>query len=202
MKFIGNNLLKFTSNFTVIDLETTGRSNKYQDVTEISAVKYRNGVKVDAFSTLIKAQHSIIPFVVGLTGITNDMIANAPKIEAVIEQVVDFIGDDIIVGHNVEFDYALIYTAYLDHCKHKMSNDYVDTLRVSRILNKDILNHKLETLCAYFDVERVVGHRALDDCLQTAQVYLKMYRKYALMQKEKEQQEGFYERLRLGQDNL
>lgn len=178
MRSVGENLLKFVPNFTVIDLETTGRSNKFEDITELSAIKYRNYKQVDAFSTLVKPDNSILPFVVELTGITEEMVSDAPKIDQVIKQFVDFIGTDVILGHNVMFDYGLVYDAYLATVGLRMHNDYVDTLRVSRLLNKDSKNHKLETLCAYFDVERLVGHRGSEDCLQTAEVYIKMKDKY------------------------
>ena len=195
MKFIGKPLLKFIGDFTVIDLETTGRSNKHYDITEISAIKYRKGVEVDSKSSLIKADNSIIPFVVNLTGITNEMIENAPRIGDVIESFVDFIGNDVILGHNVEFDYSLIFDAYLDKTGKLMNNNYIDTLRISRLMNKDVNNHKLETLCQHFEVTRDSGHRGLVDSKQTAEVYLKMYQKYRMLEKRKREQEAFYERI-------
>ncbi len=195
MRYVGKNLLQFVTNFTVIDLETTGRSNKFHDITEISAIRYRSGVVVDSFSTLVKARNSILPFVVSLTGITDEMLEGAPYIEEVIEEVVAFIGDDIILGHNVQFDYFLIYDAYSVCMDGIMHNDYIDTLRISRLLNKNIKNHKLETLCEYFGVERKIGHRGFDDSLQTAQVYLKMREKYLMLREQKREREGYYERI-------
>lgn len=193
MRSVGENLLKFVPNFTVIDLETTGRSNKFEDVTELSAIKYRNYKQVDAFSTLVKPNNSILPFVVELTGITEEMVADAPKIEDVIEAFVQFIDSDIILGHNVMFDFGLVYDAYFATTGLRMHNDYVDTLRVSRLLNKDSKNHKLETLCKYFNVERLVGHRGSEDCIQTAQVYIKMKDKYkALKQQHQEKPPKVY----------
>lgn len=198
MKFIGNSLLQFVKDFTVIDLETTGRSNLYKDITELSGIKYRNGKPVAFKTTLVKSENTILPFVESLTGISNSMIENAPKIEDVIESFVDFIGDDIILGHNVEFDYGLIFNAYHSLTGIEMRNDCIDTLRISRLMNKDIENHKLSTLCTYFGVARHVGHRGMDDSKQTAQVYLKMHEKYNLMRNKKQEEQRFYERLRLG----
>lgn len=195
MKFIGNSLLQFMGDFTVIDLETTGRSNKHYDITEISAIKYRKGKPVDSLSTLIKPDNTIIPFVVNLTGITDDMIKDSPKIGDKIVEFVNFIGDDVILGHNVEFDYALIYSAYYEKTGIKMNNDYIDTLRISRLLNKDIENHKLETLCKYFEVRRERAHRGFDDSKQTAEVYLKMYKKYYYLKNNKQNEGAFYERI-------
>lgn len=186
MRHKGRNLLKFVPDFTVIDMETTGRSNHFYDITEVSAIRFRNYRKVESFSTLIKSRNTILPYVVSLTGITDTMLTEAPTIEAIIEMFVSFIGHDIILGHNVNFDLNLIYDAY--HAIHHktLSNDYVDTLRISRLLNKDSVNHKLETLCCYFGVARDTGHRALVDCDQTAQIYIHMKRKYLKLQQERE----------------
>lgn len=164
--------------FTVIDAETTGRSDKADDVTEISAIKYRNGKKVDSFSTLIKAKNPILPFVVELTGITDAMLSDAPYIEDVILKLKQFIGNDVILGHDVEFDFKLIDEAYERVAGKKLSNKRVDTLKISQCLIKDSENHKLETLCQYFGIQRVNGHRALYDCDQTAQVYLNLIKNY------------------------
>lgn len=195
MKRFGNNLLQFVGDFTVIDLETTGRSNKPVDITEISAIKYRGGKPVDSLCSFVKPENSILPFVQSLTGITDDMLVDAPKIDTLIEDVIAFIGDDVILGHNVNFDYGLVFAAYYDKTGKRMKNDYIDTLRISRLINKDIRNHKLETLCQYFEVERSVGHRALDDSHQTAQVYLKMRQKYIELREIKRREESYYERL-------
>lgn len=190
--------LQFLLDFTVIDLETTGRSNSFTEVTELSAIRYRGGVAVDSFTSLIKARNTITPFVVGLTGITDGMLLDAPRIEETINDFVAFIGDDVILGHNVFFDYGLVNGAYYNQHGVFLNNDCIDTLRISRLLNKDIQNHKLGTLCEYFDVRRDIAHRGLEDSRQTAEVYLKMRDKYLKLREAKRQQEGFYERIRLG----
>lgn len=181
MRKKGENLLRFYPNFTVIDMETTGRSNHFKDITEISAIRYRNYQKVASFSTLVKAENSILPYVVGLTGISDEMIQEAPRIDQVIKEFVQFIGEDIILGHNVNFDLNLIYDAFNYKTNKIIDNNYVDTLRISRLMNNDAKNHKLETLCHYFDVPRDFGHRGLVDCEQTAQIYIKMKEKYKII---------------------
>lgn len=183
MRTNGNNLLKFVPDFTVIDLETTGRSNKPMDITEISAIKYRNYKKVDSFSKLVKAENKILPFVVELTGIQDYMLEGKLKIADYIEEFRDFIGDDIILGHNVHFDLGLVNAALVEHGHHRLHNDYIDTLRISRLLNKDSENHKLGTLCQYFNVLRLIGHRGIEDCEQTANIYFKMRDKYNTLAK-------------------
>ena len=164
--------------FTVVDAETTGRSDKADDITEISAIKYREGKEVATFSTLVKSPNEILPFVVKLTGITDEMIEPAPLIDNIIVDLVEFIGDDLILGHDVNFDYSLINEAYERVSGHELMNNRYDTLKLSRCLIKDSSNHKLKTLCDYFSIPRRKGHRALDDSRQTAILYFKIIEKY------------------------
>lgn len=181
MKDIGKNILKFVPNFTVIDLEMTGRGNSVGDITEMSAIRYRDYKPVAEFSKLIRADKKVLPFVVEMTGITDVMLMGAPKIDDVIEDFVNFLGDDIILGHSVAFDLGMVAKAYKEIMGRNMTHDYIDTLRISRLLNTDSENHKLETLCSYFGVVRLLGHRGIEDCEQTAQVYIKMRDKYTLL---------------------
>lgn len=174
MRFKGSNLLYFAPDFTVIDLETTGRGNQFGEITELSGIRYRNYEPVETFTTLVKAHNPILPFVSTLTGIDDAMLINSPDISEVIEAFVAFLGDDIIVGHNVNFDLNLVYDAYYDTTKKHVTNDYTDTLRFARILVDDSENHKLATLCQYFNIERVNGHRGLPDCEQTGSLYIKL----------------------------
>lgn len=177
MRFKGNKLLHFIPDFTVIDLETTGRKNKYQEITELSAIRYRNYKPVASFSVLVKPMNTILPFVENLTGITNKMLKDKPPVDAHIQDFVSFIGDDVIVGHNVNFDFNLVYDAYLAIEGKIMQNDYMDTLNLSRILNEDVKSHKLENLCEVYSIEREQAHRGLADCEQTGELYVKMSKK-------------------------
>lgn len=183
MRFKGDKLLHFIPDFTVIDLETTGRGNKYREITELSAIKYRGYKPVSSFSVLVKPLSPILPFVKELTGITDDMLKDKPQVEDVIEDFVAFIGDDVIVGHNVNFDFNLVYDAYHACTNKHMQNDYMDTLNLSRILNDDLKSHKLEHLCKYFSIDRDIGHRGLVDCEQTGEIYVKMSKKAVVTQK-------------------
>lgn len=164
--------------FTVVDAETTGRSDRADDITEIGAIKYRQGREVASFSTLVKSPNEILPFVVKLTGITDEMIEPAPLIDDIIFDVIEFIGDDLILGHDVNFDYGLINEAYERVSGQELENPRYDTLKLAQCLIKDSTNHKLETLSEYFSIPRVNGHRALDDCRQTAELYFKIINKY------------------------
>ncbi len=177
MRFKGDNLHYFIPDYTVIDLETTGRGNQFTEITELSAIKYRNYEAVDSFSVLVKPENPILPYVEKLTGITDAMLENKDTVAMVIESFVDFIGTDVIVGHNVNFDFNLVYDAYFNTTKKLLKNDYVDTIHLSRILNHDASSHKLENLCKYFEIERTVAHRGLADCRQTGELYVRMSHK-------------------------
>lgn len=181
MRNKGKNLLQFVPDFTVIDLEMTGRGNGVGDITEISGIRYRNYEPVERFTKLIKATRKVLPFVVEMTGISDEMLLGAPRIEAVIKDFVEFLGNDIILGHNVDFDLGMVDKAYREVHGKGLNHNHIDTLRISRLLNDDSENHKLETLCKYFDVVRLLGHRGIEDCEQTAQVYIKMRDKYTLL---------------------
>lgn len=178
MEFKGKNLLQFIPDFTVIDMECTGRSNLPEDITEMSAIRYRNYKPVASKAVLVKAKNTVLPFVVELTGISDEMLKYQNPIEKEIEDFAEFLGNDIILGHNVTFDLGLVNKALEAVGKYSLRNDYIDTLRISRLMNQDSLNHKLDTLCEYFGVEREVGHRAEFDCRQTAEVYIRMKDKY------------------------
>ena len=183
MRFKGDKLLHFIPDFTVIDLETTGRENHYSNITELSAIKYRNYKPVEHYSVLVKPKTKMLPFVENLTGLTDEMLKDKPVVEDEIEEFVAFIGDDMVVGHNINFDFNLVYDAYYAKSNKIMLNDYTDTINLSRILNEDAESHKLENLCDYFSIEREVGHRGLADCEQTGELYIKMSHKAQKTQK-------------------
>ena len=96
----GKSLLIKADNYTVVDIETTGLSIYDSEIIELSAIRVRDNVITDTFTTLVRPQ-SYIPFnIVTLTGITNEMVENAPTIDVAIQKFLDFIGDDILLGHN------------------------------------------------------------------------------------------------------
>lgn len=164
----GKSLLCFPQDFTVLDLETTGLDPRFDEMIEFAGLRVRNNQIVDSFSTLIQPEESVDSFITELTGITNEMLSSAPVLSEVLPKILQFIGDDIIVGHNVSFDINFLY----DASEGKLTNDFVDTLRLSRIIRKDLPNHKLCTLVAAFDIESPVSHRAQADAEQTLQCFI------------------------------
>lgn len=170
----GNSLLVATENFTAIDIETTGVSVLFDHIIEISAIRFRGGKAVDKFDSLVNPECELDEFIVQLTGITDDMVATAPKIENVLSGFLEFIGNDVLVGHNINFDINFIY----DECENcgidVICNNYIDTMRLSRRINKEYPNHKLDTLIWMMGLPGRSLHRALGDCELTAACYLKM----------------------------
>ena len=120
--------------FCVVDLETTGGSNEYEAITEIGAVKYRAGEEVGRFTTLVNPQRAIPPFIVLLTGITDTMVCNAPTIEDVLDELLEFIGDSVLVAHNARFDIGFINAALGRDGREKLTNRVLDTVGLARRL--------------------------------------------------------------------
>lgn len=167
----GKSLVGIADNYMVIDIETTGLDVNCAEIIEVAAAKVEEGIIVKKFTSLIKPEKEINAFITDLTGITNEMVATAPTAELVLQDFVDFIGNGLIIGHNVNFDINFLY----DNCQEKIgytfSNDFLDTLRLSRILFANERQHKLSDLIKRFGIGQVVEHRALGDVLQTQKCY-------------------------------
>lgn len=170
----GHSLLSAIDNYVSIDIETTGLSPIYDEIIELGAVKYRAGSVVDTFSSLVKPENPIDPFITQMTGITNEMLENAPLLSDILPSFLDFIGNEILVGHNINFDVNFVYDACDSMGFSPFNNDFIDTMRLARRMYKDMPNHKLDTLIDYFGLERRTLHRSLGDCELTAICYQRM----------------------------
>lgn len=168
----GENLLSLPDdNYTVIDIETTGLDPGFDEIIELAAIRVRDGIVVDSFSSLVKPSHEISDFISALTGIDDGMLFDAPTIYDILPKYIDFIGDDIIVGHNVNFDINFIYDASIKNLSRPFPNDFLDTLRISRKKIIDLKSHSLGSLLNYFDIRQEQAHRALSDCDATKRLY-------------------------------
>jgi DNA polymerase III subunit epsilon len=155
--------------FCVIDLETTGGSAERCGITEIGAVKVRGGERLGTFQTLVNPGTAIPPEITVLTGITQAMVLPAPRIESVLPAVVEFIGDAVVVGHNVRFDVSFLDAALVRDRRPRLANRRVDTVALARRLVRDeVPNCRLGTLADRFRLPNRPSHRALDDALATA----------------------------------
>lgn len=167
----GKSLVTSLNEYTVIDLETTGLDSYWDDIIEIGAMKIKDGVVIDSYSSLIKPDEEISDFIINLTGITNEMVSDAPNIEEALPGFMDFVGDSILLGHNVNFDVNFLYDKSMLIFNKPFTNNFIDTMRISRKLFPDFNNHKLNTLIRNFNLEKRGFHRALGDCNYTYQIY-------------------------------
>lgn len=160
----GKSLLDFPSSYVVIDIETTGLDPRYCDIIEIAAVKYSSGQKTDTFSTLIKPSEPIDEYITALTGITNEMLKNAPDISEGILNFYNFVGNDLLVGHNVNFDINFLYDNLEEFHNLILSNSFIDVMRVARKVLPDLKNHKQGTIAEHYKISISGAHRAAIDC--------------------------------------
>jgi DNA polymerase III subunit epsilon len=154
--------------FVVLDVETTGGSPAGSALTEVAAARYRGGELLGTYQTLIRPDQRIPPFISGLTGITEAMVAGAPAIGAVLPCLLEFIGGSVLVGHNLRFDTAFVDHALVSTGRDGLANHMVDTLAMARRLVRDLVaNCRLVTLAAALDLPHRPSHRALADVLAT-----------------------------------
>ena len=161
----------FDVTFCVLDLETTGGSPANCEITEIGAVKYRGGELLGSFQTLVDPGQAIPPSITILTGITHAMIFDAPRIESALPMFLEFIGDAIVVGHNVRFDLSFLNAAAIRLGYGHLENKSVDTAALARrLIRPEVRNLRLQTLADHFRSPVRPVHRALDDARATAHV--------------------------------
>lgn len=158
--------------FCVLDLETTGGSPASNVITEIGAVRYRGGEREGAFQTLVNPEERIPAFITVLTGITQAMVIEAPRIETALPTFLEFLGDAVIVGHNVRFDLSFLNAACDRLGYARLSNRVVDTLGLARrLLAGEIRRLNLASLAMHFRSPVTPTHRALADAEATAHVF-------------------------------
>lgn len=167
----GKSLLEFPDSYVAIDIETTGLDPIYDEIIEIAALKIQNGSETDRFHSLVNPKCEIDEFIESLTGITNAMLEAAPDLEIVLPQFLEFVGDNVVVGHNVNFDVNFIYDCAKNLKLKLFTNNFVDTMRISRKLYADLKHHTLADLIVTLGVGETVEHRALADCIQTKECF-------------------------------
>ncbi|MBQ8161079.1 MAG: 3'-5' exoribonuclease [Clostridia bacterium] len=157
--------------YVVLDLETTGLSAQNDRIIEIGALKVQGGEIQEKFQKLVNPEREIGGFITRLTGITNEMVADAPTIEEALPQFLEFAGDAVILGHNVGFDLRFVSAACERLYGRSFSNDFMDTMMISRRLFPQERHHRLLDLVIRFHIAETEEHRALSDALQTQACY-------------------------------
>ena len=168
----GQSLLLIPCDYTVIDIETTGYDQRYDNIIEVGCIKYRDNKELVRYNTLIKPPKNSVGEYIGnfmslLTGITNEMLDNAPIFDTVAKSLWLFIRGEVLVGHNVNFDINFLYDIFIEfNSTWILRNDFVDTLRLARRVLPELEHHRLEDLDDYFEIG-ISHHRAISDCETT-----------------------------------
>ena len=168
----GTLINKYTPNYVIFDLETTGISPNYDEVIEISALKVKGGKVVDEFNTLVNPNRKIPFGATKVNGITNAMVAEASAFSQVLAEFLDFAEGLVLVGHNIaRFDMKFIWRDAKQYFGEIPQNNYVDTLQVARKHLPKMEHHRLVDLAEHYGISSEGAHRALNDCYMNQKVY-------------------------------
>lgn len=169
----GKSLIAFPENYVCLDLETTGLRPTGDWIIEIAAYRVRCGAVTDRFVSFVRPGEisKVSSFITQLTGITREMVMDAPLPEEVLPALFDFIGEDMVVGHNTCFDMNFLYDGAVKANLEPIGNDFTDTMRISRRKNKELSNHRLGTVAEYLNVVPTGAHRAAADVVTTVRCY-------------------------------
>lgn len=188
-KFVENNTIELQEDnwhskslceldFVVVDVEATGAKMPPNRLIELGAYRIRDGRIVDKFLSLVNPEIPIPRFVMALTGISNEMVKAAPVFADVAPRWLDFVNDSVLVAHNAAFD-----TTFLNHeisrvyPGHRMVNPHLCTVRLSRRVLPELMNHRLDTIANHFSIPIMSRHRAGCDALATAEIFLQILSK-------------------------
>ncbi|MRH42297.1 PolC-type DNA polymerase III [Aquibacillus halophilus] len=163
--------------YVVFDVETTGLSAVYDTIIELAAVRIKDGDIVDRYESFANPHHPLSQTTTDLTGITDDMVKDAPEVDEVIKEFHQWMGNDILVAHNASFDMGFLNEGLKRIDYEKASNPVIDTLELARFLFPDNKNHRLNTLCKLLDIELTQHHRAIYDAEATGYLLWKLVKK-------------------------
>lgn len=163
--------------YVCVDIETTGIRAKWDRIIEIGAVKVRDGEEVDRFSELIYPGIHLPLRITQLTGITDEMVEGKPKIDEVLPRFIEFAGDDLLLGHNIRFDYSFLKQNAMN-LNLEFDKRGMDTLKIARKVLPQLESRALDYLCAFYHIKDENHHRAFNDASVTSQLYQILMREY------------------------
>ena len=169
----GKSYPAFDDEMVVFDIETTGLSNRTCKIIEIGAVKIKAGKIIDKFDIFVDPETPIPEEITKLTSITDDDVKGAPKEREALEQFFAFAGEELLIAHNANFDIGFIRVA-AERQEMPFNNPYLDTLGLSRYVNPELKNHKLDTLVEYYNIGEFHHHRASDDAEVLGHIFIEM----------------------------
>jgi len=156
--------------YAIVDIETTGGRSQNGGITEIAIIVHDGGAIVDSFQTLINPGRSIPPYITGLTGISNEMVADAPSFGEVAAELYGWLEDKIFVAHNVNFDYNFLHYEFLN-VGFDFKTPKLCTVRLSRKIIPGLRSYSLGSLCSQVGINITDRHRAYGDALATAHLF-------------------------------
>ena len=172
----GNRYPSFEDEMVVFDIETTGLSNRTCRIIEIGAVLIRGGEVIDEMDIFVDPECEIPEEITSLTSITNEMVAGAPKEKEALEQFFAFAGDRLLIAHNANFDVGFIRVA-AERQGMPFENTFLDTVGLSKYVNPELKNHKLDTIAKHYQLEDFHHHRASDDAKILAHIFFVMQKR-------------------------
>ena len=171
------------TDFVSIDLETTGLLPKEDRIIEIAAIRFRDGKETAVYHTYLNPGRELPERITELTGITPQMLKNAPCFQDVCKDVLDFIGDDVLMAHHISFDFAFLKRAVLNSMSTKWAkaNAFekkgIDTLKIARAFLPELESRSLGALCKYYQIP-IDAHKAEEDARATAFLYEKLWEEF------------------------
>lgn len=166
-----------SATYVVFDVETTGLSAVYDTIIELAAVKIKDGEVIDRFEAFANPHHPLSETTINLTGITDEMVQNAPDIDEVLKDYYEWMGDAILVAHNASFDMGFLNQGLKKIGYDEAENPVIDTLELARFLLPELKNHRLNTISKHLDVELTQHHRAIYDAEATGYILWKLVKK-------------------------
>lgn len=172
------NSLKFAeTEFTVVDVETTGLSPSSNKIIEIALVKIKSGKISQNYHSFINPGREIPFYITQFTGITNEDVYDAPFFEEIADDIISFVGNSILTGHNLSFDKSFLRREFISINRDDLPNAELCTLKLARRLYPDLTSKSLGSVCRYLGIRNKNSHRALSDAQATAKILFKMMEK-------------------------
>lgn len=173
-----------TDTYVCIDLETTGLNPKTDRIIEIGAVKVEKGIETEIFESLVNPGRSLEERITTLTGIRNEDLEEAPTIDEVLPKFLEFVGDSILLGHSVLFDFSFIKKNAVNR-KMTFEKEGIDTLKIARKFLPELESRSLGYLCEYYQIPHK-AHRALEDAKATVLLYEKLVSQFGSAETERD----------------
>jgi len=167
-----------SNTFVIMDLETTGLDYTKSNITEIGAIKIKDGKEIDRFHTLINPEMVIPPNIIELTGIDNEMVKNSENFKNVVDGFLKFLDDNIFVAQNASFDFFFLNYHLEKISKKRIENNIICTAKFAHFLLPNLGKYNLDSLADHFNFPIGNRHRSIDDVELTIQVFLELLKIY------------------------